>query len=67
MTIDEIDIEATIEKAHSLVRDDKQMSAATKSIGCGSFATYLTIVSDSHDTPHFLSKLLDYSETTSPG
>jgi len=32
MTIDEIDIEATIEKAHSLVREDKQMSAATKSI-----------------------------------
>jgi transposase len=32
MKIDKIDIETTIEKAQNLVREDKQMSAATKSI-----------------------------------
>jgi len=32
MKIDNIDIEATIEKAQLLVRDDKQLSAATKSM-----------------------------------
>jgi transposase len=32
MKIDNIDIEATIEKAQSLVRDDKELSAATKSM-----------------------------------
>ena len=30
--IDNIDIQATIEKAQTLVREDKQLSAATKSI-----------------------------------
>jgi len=32
MKIDNIDIEATIEKAQLLVREDKQLSAATKSM-----------------------------------
>jgi len=32
MKIENIDIEATIEKAHNLVREDKQLSAATKSM-----------------------------------
>jgi len=32
MKIDAIDIEATIKKAQVLVREDKQLSAATKSI-----------------------------------
>jgi len=32
MKIENIDIEATIEKAQSLVREDKQLSAATRSI-----------------------------------
>lgn len=32
MKIENIDIQATIEKAHSLVRGDKQLSAATKSM-----------------------------------
>jgi len=32
MKIENIDITATIEKAHSLVREDKQLSAATKSM-----------------------------------
>ena len=32
MKIENIDIAATIEKAHSLVREDKQLSAATKSM-----------------------------------
>ena len=32
MTIESIDIEATIEKAQDLIRQDKQMSAAAKSM-----------------------------------
>ena len=32
MKIDNIDIQATIEKAQSIIRDDKQMSTGTKSI-----------------------------------
>ena len=32
MKIENIDIQATIEKAHSIVREDKQLSAATKSM-----------------------------------
>ena len=32
MKIENIDIEATIEKAQNLVREDKQLSAATRSI-----------------------------------
>ena len=32
MKIENIDIEATIEKAQTLVRDDKQLSSATKSM-----------------------------------
>jgi len=32
MKIENIDIETTIEKAHNLVREDKQLSAATKSM-----------------------------------
>ena len=32
MKIDNIDIQATIEKAQAIMRDDKQMSAGTKSI-----------------------------------
>jgi transposase len=32
MKIDNIDIQATVEKAQSIIRDDKQMSAGTKSI-----------------------------------
>jgi len=32
MKIENIDIQATIEKAQSLVRDDEQLSAATKSM-----------------------------------
>ena len=32
MKIDSIDIQATLEKAKSLMRDDKELSAATKSM-----------------------------------
>jgi hypothetical protein len=32
MKIENIDIQATIEKAHALVRNDEQLSAATKSM-----------------------------------
>ena len=32
MKIENIDIEVTIEKAHNLVREDKQLSATTKSM-----------------------------------
>jgi len=32
MKLENIDIEATIEKVQNLVREDKQLSAATKSI-----------------------------------
>ena len=32
MKIENIDIEATIEKAQSLIREDKQLSVATKSM-----------------------------------
>jgi transposase len=32
MKIENIDIAATVEKAHSLVQEDKQLSAATKSM-----------------------------------